>query len=207
MDIDHKFHTHCIDGDFKSIVVDDKFHLYDNQNELNILLPFAPYYDKVEYGHIQYIIRVSLNSWMSFFVTINISSSSSSLKDVASSISLLLKTFKNTPFFKISSLWGALQFSPFLSLEVRRLKLSINCSVSYSIAFECLHPDKVILLSSLSIACLFTPLFWSLFGGVKNSLVLVSFDIFLDFVFSLCSLLIISNAHSESILWNKLYRL
>jgi hypothetical protein len=37
------------------------YNLYDNQNKLNILLPFPPYYDKVEYGHIQYIVCVSLD--------------------------------------------------------------------------------------------------------------------------------------------------
>jgi len=54
---------HCIVGDFKYVLVekDDKFHLYDNQNELNILLPFPPYFDKVEYGHIQFIIHVFLS--------------------------------------------------------------------------------------------------------------------------------------------------
>jgi hypothetical protein len=54
VDIDHKFHTHCIVGDFKFVLVEkyDKFHLYDNQIELSILLPFPPYFDKVEYGHI-----------------------------------------------------------------------------------------------------------------------------------------------------------
>jgi hypothetical protein len=45
---------HCIGGDFKFVLVekDYKFHLYDNQNKLSILLPFPPYFDKVEYGHI-----------------------------------------------------------------------------------------------------------------------------------------------------------
>jgi hypothetical protein len=91
VDINHKFHMHCIVGDFKYVLVEknDKFHLYDNQNKLSILLPFAPYSNRVEYEHIQYIICVFLNSWMSFFVIINILSSSSSFKNVAS---LSLKT-------------------------------------------------------------------------------------------------------------------
>jgi hypothetical protein len=50
----------------------DNFHLYHNQNELSILLPFPPYFDKVEYGHILYIVCLFLNSWMSLFVMINI---------------------------------------------------------------------------------------------------------------------------------------
>ncbi len=97
VDIDHKFHMHCIVGDFKYVLVekDDKFHLYDNQNKLSILLPFAPYSNKVEYEHIQYIIHVSLNSWMSLFVIINILSLSSSFKDVTS---LSLKTIKEHHF-------------------------------------------------------------------------------------------------------------
>ncbi len=72
--MNHKFHTHCIASDFKYVLVgkNDKFHLYDNQNELSILLPFPPYYDKVEYRHIQYIVHLYLNSWMSIFVMINI---------------------------------------------------------------------------------------------------------------------------------------
>jgi len=63
VDTNHKFHMHCIVGDFKYVLVekDDNFHLYDNQNELNILLPFPPYFDKVEYGHIQFIIHVFLS--------------------------------------------------------------------------------------------------------------------------------------------------
>jgi hypothetical protein len=54
VDTEHKFHTHCIIGDFNFFLMEkyDKFHLYDNQNELSILLPFPPYFDKVEYGHI-----------------------------------------------------------------------------------------------------------------------------------------------------------
>ncbi len=39
----------------------DKFHLYDKQNELSIFLPFPPYSNKIECGHIQYIICLSLN--------------------------------------------------------------------------------------------------------------------------------------------------
>jgi hypothetical protein len=46
--IDHKFHTHYIIGDFKFVLMEK----YDNQNELNILLPFPPYFDNVEYGYI-----------------------------------------------------------------------------------------------------------------------------------------------------------
>jgi hypothetical protein len=72
VDTYHKFHTHCIANDFIFVLVekDDKFHLYDNQNKLSILFPFPPYFDKVEYGHIQYIVHVSLNSWMSLSVMI-----------------------------------------------------------------------------------------------------------------------------------------
>ncbi len=64
VDTYHKFHTHCIASDFENILVekDDKFHLDDNQNKLSILLSFPPYFDKVEYGHIQYIVNLSLNS-------------------------------------------------------------------------------------------------------------------------------------------------
>ncbi len=146
----HKFHTHCIGNDFIFVLVekDDKFHLYDNQNKLSILLPFPPCeIDKVEYGHIQYIIWVSLNSWMSLSVMTSISSLSSSLKDVASYVSLSFKTIKSTPFFKISSLCSALHFQPFLSLEARKLKFFINCFVSSLIALECLHFNKVILFT------------------------------------------------------------
>jgi hypothetical protein len=84
---------------------------------------------------------------------------SSSLKDVASFASLSFKKIKNTPFFKISSLCGALHFQPFFFLETSRLKLFANCFIDSSITFECLHPNKVVLLSSLSLACLFTSLF------------------------------------------------
>ncbi len=54
VDTYHKFHTHCITSDFKFVLVEkyDNFHLYDNQNELSILLPLPPYSNKVEYGHI-----------------------------------------------------------------------------------------------------------------------------------------------------------
>ncbi len=55
---------HFIVSDFKSILLekDDKFDLYDNQNELGILFPFISYSNKIEYGHIQYIVRLYLNS-------------------------------------------------------------------------------------------------------------------------------------------------
>ncbi len=129
------------------------------------------------------------------------------LKDVASSISSSLETIKSTLFFKISFWCSVLHFQLFFSLDGGRLKLFANCSISVSIVFKCLHFDKIVLLFSLSLMCLFTSLFWRLSNGVKNYLVLVSFYIFCDFVFSLCSLLIISIAHSVSILWNKIYRL
>lgn len=125
-------------------------------------------FNKLEYGHIQYIVCVFLNSWMSLYVKVGISSSSSSQKNVASFVSWSLKTIKTTPFFKISSLCSALHFLPFFSLKARRLKLFANCYVNSLIAFECLHPDKVALLSSLSLACLFTSLFLGLFSGIKT---------------------------------------
>ncbi len=135
----------------------------------------------------------------------SILSLSSLLKNVASFTSSLLKTIKSTPFFKIFSLCNALHFQPFFSLEVGRLKLFAYYFVHFSITLECLPPDKVVLLFSLSLACLFTSLFWGLFGGVNTSSMSVSSDIFPNFVFSLCSLLIISTAHNESILQNKIY--
>jgi hypothetical protein len=125
---------------------DDKFHLHDKQNELSILLPFPPYFDKVEYGHFQYIVHLSFNSWISLSMMTSISSSFSSLKDVASFALLSLKTIKSTPFFKISSLCSALHFRPFFSLDAGRLKLFINCFVSYLITFECLHLDKIVFI-------------------------------------------------------------
>jgi hypothetical protein len=38
VDTNHKFHTNYIANDFKFVLVekDDNFHIYDNQNELNI---------------------------------------------------------------------------------------------------------------------------------------------------------------------------
>jgi len=98
-------------------------------------------------------------------------------------MSLLFKTIKSTPFFKISCLCGVLHFRPFFFLEVKRLKLSTNYSISSLIAFQCLHPNKDVLLSSLSLTCLFTLLFWGFFCRVRNYLVLVSFDIFLISIF------------------------
>ncbi len=161
--------------------------------------------DKVEYGHIKYIVCVFLNSWISLSMTTSISSSFSSLKDIASSTPQSLKTIKSTPYFKISSLCHVLHFQLFFSLEAKRLKLSTNCSINYSIVLECLHIDKVVLLSSLSLVCLFTSFFWRLFDGVDKFLVLVYFNIFFDFVFSLCFLLIIFAMYNESILQNKFY--
>jgi hypothetical protein len=116
-------------------------------------------------------------------MTINISSSSSYLKDVASFASLSLFLKKSTPFLKISSLCGALHFQPFFILEARRLKLFVNCFVNATITLKCLYPYKVVLLSSLSLAYLFTSLFWGLSSKVKNYSVLVSSNIFFDFVF------------------------
>jgi hypothetical protein len=72
---------------------------------------------------------------------------------------------------------------PFFFLEVRRLKLSTNYSISSLITFQCLHPNKDVLLFSLSLTCLFTLLFWGFSCRVTNSLVLVSFDIFLTSIF------------------------
>jgi hypothetical protein len=109
---------------------------------------------------------VSLNFWMSLYAMNNISSLSSLLKKVASSTSLSLKTIKSRPFFKISSLFNALHFQPPFFLEARRLKLFVNCFINSSIVFECLHPNK--LISSLSPVCLFTSLFWRLFGRAKK---------------------------------------
>ncbi len=110
-----------------------KFHLYDNQNELSILLPFPPYSNKVEYGHIQYIIHLPLNFWMSFSVTTSILSSFSSFKDVASSTSSSLKSIKSKPFFKISSFCDALLFRPFFSLDARSLKLFASYSLIHQL--------------------------------------------------------------------------
>lgn len=59
-------------------------------------------FGKLKYGQIQYIICVSLNSWMSLFVMTSISYLSSSLEDVAFSTSSLLKTINNTPFINFS---------------------------------------------------------------------------------------------------------
>jgi hypothetical protein len=91
--------------------------------------------------------------------TTTISSSSSMLQDVASFTSSLFKTIKSTPFFKIFSLCDVSHFQPFFSLDVEKLKLFANCFVSSSIAFKCMHPEKVVLLSSLFIACLFNHFF------------------------------------------------
>ncbi len=89
----------------------------------------------------------------------------------------------SVPFFKIFSLCGVLHFQPFFSLDVGRLKLFPNCFVNSSMALECLHLNKVVLLSSLSLTCLLTSLFKGLSDGIKNFSVLVSFDICLDFFF------------------------
>jgi hypothetical protein len=69
-----------------------------------------------------------------------------------------------------------------------------------------LHLDKVVFLSSLFLMCLFTSLFWGLSRREKNFSVLVFPYICLDFVSSLCSLLIISTTHSESKLQNMIFR-
>ncbi len=138
-------------------------------------------------------------------MTIGISSFFSSLKDNASSTSSSLKTIRSTPFSKIYSLYNALHFWPFFFLEARRLKLFVNYFVNSSIMFKCLHLDKVVLLSSFSLMCLFTSLFWRLCHEVNNFSVLVSFNIFLEVFFLLCFLLIISTTYNESILQKKLY--
>ncbi len=161
--------------------------------------------DKLEYGQIQYIVHVSLKSWMSLSIMTGISSSFSSLKDVASSISLLLKTIKSTPFVKISSFCTYLHFQPSFSLEVKRLNFFANYFIRSPIAFKCLHLNIVVMLFSLFLACLFTSFFLGFFGRVKNFSLFVSINIFLDFVFLLCSLLIISTVNIESILQNKFY--
>jgi hypothetical protein len=85
---------------------------------------------------------------------------SSSLEDVAFSTSSLLKTIKNTPFIKISFPRALFYTSNlFFSLEGKRLKLFANCFVKFSITFECLHPNIVIMFSSISLACSFASLF------------------------------------------------
>ncbi len=108
----------------------------------------------------------------------------------ASSILSSLKIIKSTPFFKFSFCGVHCIFDLFFSLNVGRLKCFANYYVSSSISLECFHRDKIVLLFSLSLTCLHTSLFWRLSGGVKNSLVLVSLDIFPSFVFLLCSLLL-----------------
>ncbi len=117
---------------------------------------------KLKFWEIQYIVYLSLNSWMSLFVTTKISSSSS-LNDLAFLVSLSLKTFKTTPVVMVSSLCTALYLWPFLSLEWRRLKLFVNYSIRFSIA--------VVILSSLSLSDLSTSLFWRLSGEVTSFLV------------------------------------
>ncbi len=119
-------------------------------------------FDKLEYGYIQYIVHLSLNSWISLSITTHILSLSSSLKNATSS------TSSSTLFF----------------LEGRRLKLSTNYSIRYHIMLEYLHLDIVIMIFSLSLACLFTSLFGGLSSGVKNFLMFFSLKIFPDFVFS-----------------------
>ncbi len=147
------------------------------------MLPFPPYSNKVECGHIQYIVRLSLKLLDVLSMTIGISSSSSMLKDVTSSTSSSFKIIKSTPFFKTSSLCDALHFQPFFFLDARRLKLSTNYFVNFFITFECLHFDKIVLLSSLSLVCLITSLFLRFSSKVNNSSMLVSSNIFVDFVF------------------------
>jgi hypothetical protein len=85
--------------------------------------------DKLDYEDIQYIIHVSLNSWMSLSITIGISYESSSLKDVASSPSLLLKTIKIHHLSRFLPCVLFYIFDLFILLEGRRLKLFANCSL------------------------------------------------------------------------------
>ncbi len=66
---------------------------------------------------------VSLNSWMPFFVTMDILSLFSSLKDIASFVSSLLKTIKSALFVNISSLCGALHFQPFFLFGGKKTKI------------------------------------------------------------------------------------
>ncbi len=110
---------------------------------------------------------------MSLSIMMRISSSSSSLNDLTDLASSLLKMFKTTPFVMVFCLCSTLYFWPLLSLEWKRLKLSTNHSVMFSI--------MIIVLSSLSLASLFTSLFWGLSGRVNNPSLFVYTDIFVSF--------------------------
>jgi len=86
---------------------------------------------KLKYEHIQYIICVSLNFWMSLFVMTSISYLFSPLEDVAFSISSLLKTIK---IFHLSSFFFLLHcFTlPTFFLFVRK-KIEIVCKLFFQL--------------------------------------------------------------------------
>jgi len=78
---------------------------------------------KLKYEHIQYIICVYLNFWMSLFVMTGISYLSSSLEDVAFSISLLLKTIKILHLSRFFSLMHCFTLPTFFLFVRKKIEI------------------------------------------------------------------------------------
>lgn len=110
-------------------------------------------------SYIQCIIYVCLNSWMLQSVTTNILYLFFSIHVSPSFVSdSSLKTINNTSFVNNYSFFIVFDFTTFFSLETWRLKLSINYSIKSLIAFKCAHSNILLILSPLSLACLFSSL-------------------------------------------------